>query len=102
MDQNVRQMIAAARTLLEVAETLMEPMPSVVAPSELPPASEQRAKPPTKREPGRKRMGRPPMPKHFECVACHRKFESTSSLLDANCPDCNSTNIIRAPQARQI
>jgi len=66
----------------------------------------------------KKRMGRPPKGapestdggswrnkprnKKYECIACHHRFESKLSLLDVTCPECDSTNVIKQPQDRQI
>ena len=98
---NAKQMLAAARLLIEIAETLMDsPRPAEPAAATATPT--QPAKSHKKGAGGGVGKGNYPRKKKFECVACHHRFESTDSLLDATCPECDSTNIIKQPQDRQV
>ena len=95
---NAKQMLAAARLLIEIAETLMDSEPAVVA--------RERTSVPAKsaapNEPAIDNWRKRPRNKKYECVACHHRFESKESLLDATCPECDSTNIVKQPQERSL
>jgi DNA-directed RNA polymerase subunit RPC12/RpoP len=97
---SAKQMIAAARLLLEIAETLMDSphQAETAAPVE---ELHRRpsAAPKAKTGVGK---GNYPRKKKYECLACHHRFESTDALLDVTCSECSSTNIIKQPQERQL